>query len=479
MKKAILMASLTLFPRLLVAQELDIASLTGEDWYGLYLNGQKVGFSRVSVELADDGTVTVTDDADFRLKMAGMNQEMRISAKREYSAQGDLRRIQQEVVDEGGTKNFDARVEDGELILLSSVGGQMREERLPKTSESLKDVLKMAQLVAGNPQVGDEIDYSVFEPMYKREIAGASEIVGVEERVFEGAPTKVFKVKSVFPALGIESTSYVAEDGTTLEDHLAGIITMRLEPKEIAQDVNYSNDVIISNAATVDRPVADPRGRQSLRLRLAGPLKEEHLFNNERQSLAAVGDHFEFSGRQISLDGFKPAQVPVETPEVQEWIEATVLVQSDHEELRTKAREIVGDEKDTLAISNKLCRWVNENVRTTFSAQLTNALDVLHNLEGDCTEHSILFIGLARAAGLPAREVAGVVYVEGANPGFYFHQWATVWVGKWIDVDPTFDQPLADVTHIKLAEGDLFEQTKLTPIIGNLRIEVLGEEQDV
>jgi hypothetical protein len=101
---------------------------------------------------------------------------------------------------------------------------------------------------------------------------------------------------------------------------------------------------------------------------------------------------------------------------------------------------------------------------------------VLDSLEGDCTEHSILFIGLARAAGLPAREVAGLVYVQGTQPGFYFHQWAKVWVGKWIDVDPTFNQPLADVTHIKLAEGDLFEQAKLIPIIGKLKIEVAAED---
>ena len=138
--------------------------------------------------------------------------------------------------------------------------------------------------------------------------------------------------------------------------------------------------------------------------------------------------------------------------------------------LIAKAKEIVGDETDSLAASTKLSKWVHENMHSTFSARLTNAIEVLEHLEGDCTEHSILFIGLARAAGLPAREVAGVVYVEGVKPGFYFHQWAKVWVGKWIDVDPTFDQPLVDATHIKLAEGDLFQQARIIPIIGQLEI---------
>jgi len=47
-----------------------------------------------------------------------------------------------------------------------------------------------------------------------------------------------------------------------------------------------------------------------------------------------------------------------------------------------------------------------------------------------------------------------------------------------VEVDPTFNQPLADVTHIKLAEGDLFEQARLIPMIGKLRVEVAGEEPE-
>ena len=184
-----------------------------------------------------------------------------------------------------------------------------------------------------------------------------------------------------------------------------------------------------------------------------------------------------FAGTRYHLEGYQAAKLPVTEPSVQEWMKSTVLVQSDDPRLKAKAREIVGDEKDTFAVSTKLCEWVYANVRITYSARLSNALEVLEHPEGDCTEHSILFVGLARAAGLPAREVAGLIYVADSKPAFYFHQWAKVWIGKWIDVDPTFNQPLADPTHIKLAEGDLFEQAKLIPTIGQIRIEVAGETE--
>ena len=477
MRRVVLMVSLSLFPRLLVAQELDVQSLVGEDWYGLYMNGQKAGYSSAAVEVADDGSVSVREDAHFRIKMVGVAQDMRIFVNRVYARNGDLRRIEQVVEDALGTKRFDARVEGDGLSLVTLVGDVTKEQHFPRPKESLRDAFKQLELIGGDAKVGDELTFSIFEPMYEKEIEGVARIDGLEERVFEGAPTKVFRIRSKLPAMGIDSVAFVAQDGTTLEDRIAGIITMRLESKEMAQDVHYSNDVIVSNAASVDQRVEDPRTRETLRLRITGPLTDEHLFNEERQQIARVGDGFVFEGKRVAVDGFEAARLPIEDEAVARWQAPALFVQSDDPRLVDKAKEIVGDEGDAFAVSSKLCAWVFNTVRTTFSAQLTNAIEVLERPEGDCTEHSILFIGLARAAGLPAREVAGLIYVEQGGPAFYFHQWASVWVGKWVDVDPTFNQPVADATHIKLAEGDLFEQARLIPTIGQLKIQVLDDSE--
>ena len=487
--RVILMVSLSLFPRLLAAQDadgtsVDVKSLVGEDWYGLYLNGQKAGFSVNAVSIEPDGSpgadrgpaagvVSVTEDARFRIAMVGEPQDMRIYAKRVYARTGELIRIEQVVEDLGGAKKFDARVHGDKMTLVTTVGGQTKEQEFPKPKESLKDSLKQVELAGKNAKVGDELAFSVFEPMYEKEIDGVSRVDGVEDRVLAGVHTKVFKITSTLKGMGVDSITYVAEGGTTLEDHIAGIITMRLEPKEMAQDVDYSNDVIVSNAALVDKPIEDPRDRSSLHLRIKGPITKDVVFNDDRQQITLNDGAADFVGRRISLDGFPTAKLPIENGDVKEWLKPTLYVQSAEPKLIQKAKEIVGDEQDSFAISTKLCHWVHDNVRTTFSARLTNALEVLEHPEGDCTEHSILFIGLARAAGIPAREVAGLIYVTDSKPGFYFHQWAMVWVGKWIDVDPTFDQPLTDATHVKLAEGDLFEQAKLIPTIGKLHVEVI------
>ena len=454
------------------AEPIDPNDYVGEHWYGLYITGKKAGYSQSKVTADESGIITVIEDASFKLNMAGIKQNMRVYSKRTYAADGALMTIESKVDDIAGTNRFDAVVEGEELILTSTVGGQEQTRRFPKPAETLQSMVKFTDLLAGDPQPGDTSSFSLFEPMYQMEIEAEVTVLGKELRMLDGVSTDVYSVKTLMKTIGIESIGYVTKDGTTLEDKIAGgIITMRLEPKEVAKDVHYANDTIVSNAAMLETTLEDPRNRPELKLKVTGPLTEEVLFNDERQTFSKRVDSYTFIGKKLSLDVASAPSIPIIEASVAEWQKPTLFVQSDNARLIEKAKSIIGDETNSAKISEALCHWVYKNMKPTFSARLTNSLEVLDNMEGDCTEHSMLFIGLARASGIPAREVAGLIYVEGPKTGFYFHQWARVWVGQWIDVDPTFDQPIADATHIKFAEGDLFEQTKILPVIGQLTIE--------
>jgi hypothetical protein len=58
---------------------------------------------------------------------------------------------------------------------------------------------------------------------------------------------------------------------------------------------------------------------------------------------------------------------------------------------------------------------------------------------------------MARAVGIPAKLVAGVVYSDGV---FAYHIWVEVWTGDgWYALDPTVGAGSVDATHIKLAES--------------------------
>ena len=212
--------------------------------------------------------------------------------------------------------------------------------------------------------------------MDQMEIGGGVMVWGKGERVVEGVNTEVYRVRTVLKTMGIESIGIVTATGVTLEDTIAGgIITMRLEPKEMAQDVHYMNDTVVSNAALVDKPIVDARTRESVKLKVIGPLGEDVLLNDERQTFSKWVDSYTFVGRRLTLAGVETRSLPIDEPFVREWQEASLFVQSDHPKLISQARAIVGDETDSAAVSEALCHWVYKNMKASFSARLTNLSD--------------------------------------------------------------------------------------------------------
>jgi len=104
------------------------------------------------------------------------------------------------------------------------------------------------------------------------------------------------------------------------------------------------------------------------------------------------------------------------------------------------------------------------------------SLDVLRRREGDGTEHALLAAALCRAAGVPARVVVGLAYAGDQKRVFGFHAWIEAWCGRWTAMDPAWDEPLADATHLRLAEGS--DPYALLPFLGEIRIRVLEVEME-
>ena len=162
--------------------------------------------------------------------------------------------------------------------------------------------------------------------------------------------------------------------------------------------------------------------------------------------------------------------LPQTNPEFAPDLAPTPFLQSTHPRLVAQARQILGTERDALQATRRLLDWTYTALDKTPTVGMPTALGTLESKKGDCNEHAVLFTALARAAGLPARVAAGVVYVDGA---FYYHAWAEVWLGQWVAVDPVFHQFPADATHVKFVEGGPEQHLALLKVIGQLGMEVV------
>ncbi|MGD9233117.1 MAG: transglutaminase-like domain-containing protein, partial [Desulfobacterales bacterium] len=102
---------------------------------------------------------------------------------------------------------------------------------------------------------------------------------------------------------------------------------------------------------------------------------------------------------------------------------------------------------------------------------LPDALATLMNKVGDCNEHAVLLTALSRAAGIPARIEAGLVYLNGK---FYYHAWNSLYIGRWITVDSTLGQLPADVTHIQFSSGTIQQHLDIMNVIGKVRLKIIA-----
>ncbi|HJX33871.1 MAG TPA: transglutaminase-like domain-containing protein, partial [Desulfatiglandales bacterium] len=146
-------------------------------------------------------------------------------------------------------------------------------------------------------------------------------------------------------------------------------------------------------------------------------------------------------------------------------------IESDSDEIRETAGNIVGKEKNAVAASERLMNWVYRNLDKRPVISVPSALDVLRTKAGDCNEHATLLTALLRASGIPARLCIGLVY---SRNKFFYHAWTEAYVGEWISMDATLNQMPADVSHIRFISGNLDKQVEIMGLIGKLKLEVLN-----
>ena len=109
---------------------------------------------------------------------------------------------------------------------------------------------------------------------------------------------------------------------------------------------------------------------------------------------------------------------------------------------------------NNLSTAQELVEFTNRQLSYVENQYAGTVLTALEQRRGECTDFADLYTTLARRLGLPARTVYGLAYDAQDAPGFRFHAWNEVYVeDRWHSVDPTWNQVVADATHIPLTDS--------------------------
>ena len=441
-----------------------------QEWWGVYYHGEKIGFTAQNIEPNQNG-YQLRDESLLRLNLLGTTQRVSTRLAMTVDKEWVLKDFDFELLSNDVRFRSRGKVNPGQLNLETESAGHTSTQIIaltqpPYLAAALKPLVATQQL-----EPGKEHFFTIFDPATLAHQVTSVSIEAREHILVGNQKVPAIRLRQSFK--GVSVVSWIDGNGVTLKEESPGGFALRQETPPQARSFADSRavplDLIARASIAVGESISQPQSRSTLRLRLSGLKLVDFALNGERQNLSENVLRIERE-RVSESDTYK---IPLKDHRFNSFLQPTAFLQSDHPSIRDHALKILGTETDAHRAVLRLKKWVYNEIKKQPTISIPNALQVLQTKTGDCNEHTVLFNALARAAGIPARTVVGMVYLRSA---FYYHAWSEVWLGKWVSLDSVLDQFPADVTHVKFIEGEIDRQVDMLQLIGNLKIEVLEQE---
>lgn len=477
----------------------------GSYYYVVKMQGHTIGFARSKFDTLSTGYVF---EDNMMLDVPALDTVHRAIAQTriEFGKSLQLARFTFHLTSEIGRFDVAGTMRpDSQLDIELKAGGKVQHITYPAANGLMLDAAVPMRLAAGHElEVGRTFTTRVFDPstMSDRESqltitardtmivpdsarwdSGRSEFVPTS---FDTIP--VWRLEQKFGSIKV--VNWIDEDGHlvkadsplgfTLERTAYELANQEWKRSSANKEASAGYGAIIEQTAIASNVDLGAVGSTDhLRVRLKGVDLQGFDLAGGRQNLR--GDTLVIE-REVAAAMRANYSLPYKgSRDIENELLATPLIQSNDLGIMRIARRITGRTSDPVAAARKLNDWVYRELKKDITLSVPSALQVLEARRGDCNEHTVLYVALARAVGLPARTAVGLVYVRGH---FYYHAWPEVYLGNgpgqaagggWVAVDPTLGQFPADASHLRFLVGGLARQVELIRLIGRLNLEVVPQ----
>jgi hypothetical protein len=448
-----------------------------EDWMEIYLKGKKVGYALRQLSPAGGEGYLVRDEILLRLSLMGRPNTVQAVTRAALNPDFTLKTFTFTITSGVVTFSISGTVRGKRMELETGEGRMRRRESLTLSSPPMIPTSLAAFFRGRDLKVGQSFRFPMFDPslMAQREVS--VRVAGREKVRIRGIDYDALRLEA--DIWGREMRFWVGEDGAVLkEEGFLGLTLIKSSAAtaEVDIDVKGGEDLYGLASVPVRKAIWHPERLTSLKLRVSGAEGLE----GGASALDGGRQHFKDGNLDIIREKVPqnapyPCPFPDKTGAMKAYLQPEFGVESDQPAVIDRLKEIAGAQKDPVALSRKLLNWVYRRVEKRPVMSVPSALQVLETMQGDCNEHAALLAALLRAAGIPARICAGLVFRQGA---FYYHAWNEAYLGRWVTLDATLNQFPADATHIKLVEGGPESQAQLIAVIGKLNLEVAGYGYD-
>ena len=443
------------------------ATLSKETWMNIFQKSRKIGFSHSELAPTENG-YRFRETVFMRINTMGMVQDLHLDTRSRLNLDFSLADFDFEI----NSGRFDFAVKgsiagDTLSVQTTSAGSDRKADvRLKKKPYLLAGIT--AAMAATELNAGDKYTFDVFDPTTLGQTPVNVEIIGREDIQIRASSQTATKVALNFK--GATQIAWIDENGDVLKEK--GILGIYLEKATRDEALHglaleSSEDLTRSASVASDIVLENPEQLSALKIQISGFPVERFQLDGGRQTLE---NNVVTIQKEILVNLADMIDEKKLTTLEKIFLRSDAFIQSDNPKIVALTQEIVDDQSTPLAKVRKLVDWVYHNIEKRPVLSLPDALSTLENRVGDCNEHAVLLAALARAAGIPCRVEAGLVYLKGR---FYYHAWNLVYLGRWITVDSLFDQVPADVSHVRFITGSQERQLDLMGIIGQVTLKVI------
>ncbi len=445
-----------------------------DKWMQILLNGKKAGYSHTNIESHDDNAVqryVVRNTTQLSLVVMGTIQSVSVNAEAELDALYNLQNFSFRMNSGHYKMYITGTRNNGDIFDVNIKSGNTRSKMKVVIPDDAIVYSPMVELTLKNIKPGHSVKIKTFNPITMGTESMLIKALRYEDITVNGKDYHATVLSADYQ--GLKILTWIDKSGNIIRQNTPFGWTMEACDAKTAlkesKDIAGGNDILNKLAVPVVGEVENPRIVSSLDITLYGADAVTNTITSHRQKIIRCGTNsVEVKLYRETLPESSPSISDIPRT-MEQYLKSTTYIQSDDKEIIKKARTIIGNEQNSLRAAIKICDWVNKNMEKNPAISIPSAKDILHVMSGDCNEHTYLFTAFARAVGLPAKVMVGIVYNDGK---FYYHAWPAVYVGQWLEMDPTFGQHNVDATHIKLLEGELSNQMKLMGVIGKLRVRI-------
>jgi hypothetical protein len=476
-----------------------------EIWEVQTMGGTRVGYDRVVVRhVTDGGRPIVRIDGLNHLKFRRASDEVELDAK--YSTretpQGRLLDFSLDMAQGAASMlAVTGRVANHELRLEVGGGGKKAAAAIP-WSDDYGGLYALEESLAARPlEPGETRTLRAIIPGFNQ--LGTVELTARQREEVKWPSSAGSRPRAAEePLLRIDMKISFAggqqQEATVWTDRSGEILARREQamdlrsfrvPKEVAlaETGQAPFDLVLGLSVNLDRrlPGAHLTRRIRYRMHLDAGDPSKVFPRSASQEVKRLDPHTaEVTVYALRPD--RPAPLPAAAdPPGPSDLRPNSLIQSDDAKIVAVARQVAPGEKDPWRLAVALEKKAHDLItRPDYASAFASAAEVVRSGEGDCTEHSVLLAALARARGIPARVVVGLVYTEQTgSASLGYHMWNELYLGhRWIPMDATLGQGGIGAAHVELGHASLDGVSAFSSFLpvaqvaGQLRVEVLEVE---